>query len=499
MPKRITAAQAAQMGLEPVPEAPQRRRITAAQAAELQLEPVEEESGSGAVAAGLVNALDSASLVGVPAVIAAKDAVLGIESAKASETTLDDDPQWESRGLVDRFRKNRDWLRAGMEREKEAHPVASFAGQLAPALIPGPGGVRTLKAMAGRGAVIGAAHGALGGDADTSGGDLEGTALQTAAGALMGAGGEVLGAGFGKLAKYAGEKAGRRLSSEISTRVKSLLGRYGQRKKDAVQAVKNLALQEGVEQMPQAVAGGKAAQIRQQLGASFPQAEADLFDASAENAAKQVRRFVGSQSRFGKSGIPDVPYAQKVAERTLTSQANRAIRDLAAAGLRIGLGSAVGSAVFPHLGLSSRESMALGGALAGGGRLWAIRKTAAAIMDHPKMLRAMAEKLPAFGERLARGGGNLGAVLGYLTAALATERGKQALLETGVELAQENGVEPTAFDGGADGGSSFEWEQPPADSGEEQLQPTEKMRRKGVQLIPTRVKPPPRRPTGGEL
>ena len=57
-----------------------------------EMEPAKPEI-HGAASTAAINALDSTSLFGVPSVIAAKDAVFGEESAKASKTTSDDDPR----------------------------------------------------------------------------------------------------------------------------------------------------------------------------------------------------------------------------------------------------------------------------------------------------------------------------------------------------------------------------------------------------------------------
>ena len=403
-----------------------------------EMEPAKPEI-HGAASTAAINALDSTSLFGVPSVIAAKDAVFGEESAKASKTTSDDDPLFKAKGIVDKYRSNKRWLEKGMDRAREESPVAALAGQFAPALIPGPKGAAGLGGMMKRGAMLGAAHGALGGSADTAGGDIGGTVRDTVLGGAAGALGEGLGAAGGKFVQWVGKKAGNRLSSEVTKRIASLLGKYGQRKKDAVQAMKNLALQEGVEKLPQAAAQTPAGKILEGLKQKFPGVEADLYDASAGNAAKQVRRFVGSQSRFGTSAIPDKQYAAKLALRNMNSASKRAIKDMSGALLRITLGGAVGSAVLGDR-MGQGGAAAFGGALAGGGKLWATRKTASAIMDHPKMLAAMARYLPSFGERLARGGGNLGAVSGYLMAALATDPGQEALSMAAAEVALDDGL-----------------------------------------------------------
>ena len=383
-----------------------------------------------------INALDSASAVGVPTVLAAKDALFGEESAKASKRTDDDDPLFKHKGILDRYRQNKKFYKAGMQRASDESPLSALGGQLAPALIPGSALGKTtnmgMKAIMGREAVLGGVHGLMGGDADTAGGDIEGTLIDGAAGA--GAGGVVggLGAAGGKFIEYVGDKAGRRLSSEVSKRVASLLGKYGQKKKDAVAAMKNLAIQENMELAQKAPgAVSPAGKLLNRLKSSFVDVEDDLYDASAANAGKQVRRFVGSQNRFGKSGIPDIPYAQRLAMRNMTSQKMSMIKELAGLGARVAVGgaagAAVGDAVGPSAGLSPGSAKAFGAAIGGGGALYVTRKLAATIMDHPQMLIAMSTHLPQFGRKLAAAGGNTGGVVGYLTALLATKQGRAAL------------------------------------------------------------------------
>ena len=378
------------------------------------------------------NALDAASIVGVPSVLAALDEVqFGDKNAPGT-------------GLIDRFRKRRDIYRGAKNASDSEEPVAAVAGQLAPALLPGPKGIGFVK----RGATMGGLHGLIGGTADTSGGDLEGTVLDTALGAAGGAAGEYLGAAAGRLTKYAGEKAGRQLESGITQRVRSLLGKYGQKKKDAVAAMKNLAIQENLELAPK-VAGPQATpagDALKRLKLRFPGAEADLYDASQSNAQKQVRRFVGSQKRFGQSAIPDIPYAEKLAIRNMTSASNRALKELGSTAVRVGVGSGLGVALLPQLGFSTRESAAYGGALAGGSRLWAARKLATEIANHPKMIAAMSRNLPAFGERMARVGANTGSVAGYLTALLGTDAGREALDASALEVAEEEGIKPMGYE-----------------------------------------------------
>lgn len=401
-----------------------------------------------------INALDSASAVGVPTVLAAKDALFGEESAKASKRTDDDDPLFKHKGILDRYRQNKKFYKAGMQRASDESPLSALGGQLAPALIPGSvlGKANMgMKAIMGREAVLGGVHGLMGGDADTAGGDIEGTLIEGAAGA--GAGGVVggLGAAGGKFIEYVGDKAGRRLSSEVSKRVASLLGKYGQKKKDAVAAMKNLAIQENME-LAQKVPGAvsPAGKLLNRLKSSFVDVEDDLYDASAANAGKQVRRFVGSQNRFGKSGIPDIPYAQRLAMRNMTSQKMSMIKELAGLGARVAAGgaagAAVGDAIGPSAGVSPGSARAFGAAIGGGGALYVTRKLAATIMDHPQMLIAMSTHLPQFGRKLAAAGGNTGGVVGYLTALLATKQGRAALEASVEEVDSTDEADPPPDD-----------------------------------------------------
>lgn len=384
-----------------------------------------------------VNALDALSVVGVPTVLAAKDAIRGVETAKGTPEKTDDDPRWKERSLLDRYRANKKVLSRKMQASNEEEPLAAVGGQLTAALVPGPKG-----SFIARGAATGALHGLLGGSADTAGGDVAGTAVDTALGAAGGALGEGVGAAAGRFTRWVGERAGKKFGNELSTRVRSLLGKYGQKKKDAVQAVKNLKLQEGMEDATQVMTPGVAGRIRQGLAGQFPGAEADLMDASAKNAAKEVRRFVGSQNRFGPSGIPDKQYAVKLAMRNMTSGANRALKDAGGALVRSAAGGAIGAGVASALGFNEYAGAATGGALAGASRLWALRKTAEKIMEHPRMLIRMRDTLPTLGSRMQTFGGNTGASVGYLTALLGTESGRRSFEAALEQEAAESDVLP---------------------------------------------------------
>ena len=445
----------------------------------------------------VLNALDSASLVGVPRALAFGDTV---KDTFAGRSKLGD--------FNERYHKNLDHLKPvkeGMDQTFVDHPVAAIAGQLAPALLTPSGagkGMATLGTK--RAAIQGGLHGLIGGNADTSGGDIKGTVIDTALGAAGGAGGELLGSATGKLTKYIGEKAGAKLEGGIMERVRSLLGKYGQKKKDAVAAMKNLKIQDALERAPKVgnAAASPAGQQLNRLKSRFPNAEADLYDASKSNAGKQIRRFVGSQNRFGPGAMPDVPYARRLAVRNMSSQKLNAIKDLLGVGAQVGVGMAAGKTVAEMAGAPSGSGAAYGSALIGGaGGLYVARKLATNVMTHPKVLSAMSRRLPELGRKLENAGGRGGAAVGYLTALLASPKGQQALDEAAVEVAEADGlIDPiSAEDGGSDG---WHEEKVPAEDAEpkEPKRQEDRKLKKGVRLIPSSdVRQYPKPPSGGAL
>lgn len=446
-----------------------------------------------------LNALDSLSVVGVPSVLAMKDAVFGEESAKASKNTEDDDPEFSTKGLIDRYRQNKKFYREGMGRAADESPGAAIAGQLTAALIPGPKGVGVLK----RAASTGGLHGLLGGSADTLGGDLQGAIVDAGVGTGGALVGEAIGSAAGKGIKYLGDVAARRLGNARTEKIASILGKLGQRKKDAVAAVKNLNIQEALESAPEEavdlgvtragrgqLAKGKSpvGQLRDKLRSEFPDAEKDLYDASAGNASKEVRRFVGAQKRFGtKSGMPTKERVGEIADRMLESAGDKGLRDTTKALTRIVGGAVVGNYTLQGLGFSPAESKAIGATLAGGGPLYALRKTGAALTKHPRILQALATRLPALGKRMANKGGDLGTVAGYVTALLGTDAGRRAANEAVQSVADET-VDPETADGISAEGAPAPQLIPSEDEG---VRP---------ELIPSeRQREFPRRRTGGSL
>jgi len=389
-------------------------------------EPKKEIHGSGSTFG--INALDSASIVGVPAVIGMKDALFGEESAKASKRTDDDDPRFKEKGLLDRYRSNKEWLKKGMGRAADESPVAALGGQFAPILIPGQNptkGLSLLPSMMKRGAAVGGLHGLLGGDADTAGGDIKDTLIDTAAGAAGGALGEGAGSAGGKFVKWMGKKAGTKLEEGISSRAASLLGKYGKKKGEVAGARRILRNEAVLEQQVGTKTPGLAERQYNRLKSQFPAVDRAGSNAERANARRVFRRQQGSIKRFGGDGDPSKAYAREVANRNMLSQSKAQIKDLLGLGVRAGVGAAVGGAV--GNAIDSPRGAYYGAAIGGASGGYIARKLAKNVMEHPVILYRMGSKLPAFGERMARLGGASGATAGYLTALLATKQGRQAL------------------------------------------------------------------------
>lgn len=436
-PKRMTEAEARAQGFteEVTPEVTEKPEI----------------HGAGSTFG--INALDSASIVGVPAVIGMKDALFGEESSQASKRTDDDDPRFKQKGILDRFRSNRDWLKKGMERASDESPIAALGGQLAPMLIPGQNptkGLALLPSMVKRGAVVGGLHGLLGGDADTAGGDIKDTLVDTAAGAGAGALGEAAGSAGGKFLKWIGKKAGSKLEEGISSRAASLLGKYGKKKQEHVGVNRILRNEKVLEQQgPTAEAmKGPAERLLDRLNAQFPDQAGIAGRAERGNAARVVRRQIGSKRRFGGDGDLPVDYARKVALRNMRSQSVSSIKELLGMGVRVAVGSAVGNAVSEKTGLGrGGTGAAIGGAVGGGSRLFVARKLAKNVMEHPDMLAALSRRLPGIGQKLANVGGAGGATAGYLTALFATKQGRAALQDVVTEVESEDADVEAAGEG----------------------------------------------------
>jgi hypothetical protein len=280
-----------------------------------------------------------------------------------------------------------------------------------------------------------------------------------ALGAGGGALGSAIGSAGGKFISWVGKKAASQLEGGITGRVASLLGKYAQRKKDAVAAMKNLKIQDALERAP-AVGNQAASPAGKQLNrlkALFPGAEADLYGASGSNAAKQVRRFVGSQNRFGQSAMPPLDYAERLALRNMMSQKTAAIKGLLGVGARVAVGSGIGGAVGAALDEPGRVGNAYGGALLGGaGGLYVARKLATNVMTHPKLLSLMGRRLPALGRKMSAAGGDAGAVAGYLTALFATKQGRDALKDSVSEFETMPDAADVQPQGGEYDASQFE-------------------------------------------
>lgn len=166
----------------------------------------DEPEHANPLQAGAVHALDSASIVGAPSVLALLDAVSKRPKVLAAYGASGDMP------FTERFRKAKDFYEAGEQKVHDENPISSTIGTLAPALIPGGGGGagRTaLKEFAKRGAVYGGAAGLLRGPSKTLDGDILGTVRDTAVGTglggLAGIAGGVVGRGMSKAGDWAKE------------------------------------------------------------------------------------------------------------------------------------------------------------------------------------------------------------------------------------------------------------------------------------------------------
>ncbi len=204
-----------------------------------------------------LNALDSASGVGLPAVMGMVDAATGRDSG-AEAKSIGADPNWKAKGLLERYYQNKDFYKGGMKRLGDTNPKSAIAGQIAPAVvqmaIPGAGAVGAgtkalgaaskLKNIAKVGAVAGGTAGLLRGDSHTLDGDLAGTAVDTGIGAGVGTLAGLAGAGVGKVVEAGGNLAGKasqRIMAMVRAAAKSEQAGFAKKAQMGIGADRNIA------------------------------------------------------------------------------------------------------------------------------------------------------------------------------------------------------------------------------------------------------------------
>lgn len=230
----------------------------------------------GPVTAGLLNALDSASIVGLPAVLAAGDVHQGpIDAAKTSFEAITGDKRGKVKALLDRYYASKGKYQAGMDRLADTNPKAAVAGQLAPALIPGGALAKgaTLGKVAKYGLGTGVVMGAARGPAETLRFDKKAatdTLRDTAVGGGVGLGAALIGAAGGKIFEKAGKLAERgmgKVMGKVKSMTRSDLGKHAKKIQEAVGGVENLwnrnkMLEEGAAPMGRNIPVPKAAAER---------------------------------------------------------------------------------------------------------------------------------------------------------------------------------------------------------------------------------------------
>jgi hypothetical protein len=398
-----------------------------------------------------MNALDSASIIGIPRALAAGEAL--------AETFTGDGKE----GIVDRYHrkvKENEPISKGMSADFMEHPVAGMGGQLATAFIPGPkaGVVRgvgalgklamkypkiaKMLALGQRGAALGAVHGAVAGDADTAGGDIEGTLKDAAVGGAMGAGADLVGGAVGKLVEAGGNMASRKLRSDVLTKAKSIIGKYRQQKGEAGNALDRLEIMDELKKAAAAAPAGLPRTPARRMIDKFPGLDTPLRGARVGNAAKDFGQFERNVAKFGSRGVPKIDVAKGMALKDLKKNAGGVLRNLAVRSGGAIVGAELGKAAGNAAGVDPVMPGIIGGLAGGGGsNFFLIRKTTGAILTHPDVLEKVARVVPGLGRALATGGRRLAETV--LMAHLRSEGGRKKVLEA---LSEEEDPPPDDID-----------------------------------------------------
>ncbi len=387
MPGRISAEQAAQLGLH---NAPQSQRISPDDAAALGLHdaaPPKESLADRPWTAGALNALDSLSVVGVPTIMGGKDALFNQDSANDGKEA---DPR---KSLLERYYANKEFYRNGMDRLEKGNKSAALAGKLAPALIPGGAlmkGAKLGKTML-TGALTGAAYGAARGPSHTLDGEVLGTLGDAAEGGSIGAVaggagygvGKVLGIPFRYAAKKAEEGLGR-FRGEVEKRVRSQVGEANQIQGEGIGGLmnENDRLSKIKELLQKAAQGAPRGQERVNL------AQRGL---NAANAAEE--RALDELKKNGNQAAPSVHQMFAGHAEELKSELNKRI----AGGAKDAVIAAGAHAVNPGLGY-----------FLAGRKFAGIEDAARAIAMHPTLMAKVMKFASPAQQILARKGGKYG-------------------------------------------------------------------------------------------
>lgn len=388
----------------------------------------------GPVTAGLLNALDSASIVGLPAVLAAGDVHQGpIDAAKTSFEAITGDKRGKVKALLDRYYASKGKYQAGMDRLADTNPKAAVAGQLAPALIPGGALAKgaTLGKVAKYGLGTGVVMGAARGPAETLRFDKKAatdTLRDTAVGGGVGLGAALIGAAGGKIFEKAGKLAERgmgKVMGKVKSMTRSDLGKHAKEIQEAVGGVENLwnrnkMLEEAAAPMgrnvgpvakPTLTGNPTVASPGRKLPSHPPLQGPAPFGGvpGAENVPKQVQESLlrhrqgAAEKAIGKFQALEQQYGKlrRPPTRVLLEKNLAQVKKDATAGLKK-IGTA---AVMGGVGYKAAEAAGINptyGAAAGGmGGLYAMRKASMAAGAHPDILAALM-KLKPFGAAVAK-------------------------------------------------------------------------------------------------
>ncbi len=360
-----------------------------------------------------LNALDSASMVGLPTVLGGIDAVAGVQSEKPVGQSEAYEPSDERRPVTeramellkqvrDRYYKNKDFYQGGMDRLSDSNQKSAIAGQLAPALIPGSSMMKGAKLgqIAARGAASGALSGALRGPSKTLEGDIAGTAEDAGAGGVIGGGLALGGALIGKGIEKGGDLARRgmaKVAGQAEDATASELGKFA-KVQQAGQAARR-RLPDDIDAMNKTVQFGKTAEI---------EADRKMAGDAVKNALGEKQLAQGNKAKWGPSGAPPESELNAKHMADIQKQAWKGLGQIA------GTGAATvgGYEVAKKLGVDPKIGALVG---AGGAGSVFLRKAALSAAKNPAMLKKLMSLEPV-GQAVARLGArgaekNVGAII----------------------------------------------------------------------------------------
>lgn len=429
MPKILSPAEASALGLDDQPGSkvlsPEQAKDlgldgpSAADSEDLGGRVKEGDLKNNAATGGMLGALNGAALGGMSNVLALEDAVRGIDSAKKSGSkTLPATQGFEQLPLGQRYRINKDFYEAGYKRLKDANPVSTTVGEIAPSLLSGPGG--GLKGLAKAGAVYGGASALVGGPSKVLGGDdspldaVKDVGEGMLTGGAAGLAGGALGAGLAKGGQMAAREFGgvmRGVHVGAKEAAESAAGKAAQEIGDFAGAGHNVAEAEQRLGQVKALRGAGGSAPPGQVPKVNPGTKVSPGSSlTAQGDAAQIR--LDRARELLAKGRPSMPDKQAIYEaskaRAIAALNKPKLRDVAGkAALGFGTGLAIdkgSEALGVDPGVAKGLAVAGGAAVLGGPA--ALKQMVTTLARKPENLQKLM-KLRTVGPIISRLGGRL--------------------------------------------------------------------------------------------